>query len=180
MIRLAGILIVGFVAFVFFRNAMIPESWDPSRSFRQAALADIAALPSIHGGNASCVNCHQDEDETHQDSMDELEGGAHNSLSCESCHGPLAHHVADDRKIADARIDYSRLLCINCHGNSVSLPVDFPKFLLADEKLPPNREAQLLEAAVESGSKKIYRHKKDVHNGMDCTECHFSFHDPET
>ncbi|HJM63348.1 MAG: hypothetical protein CMN05_01535 [Roseibacillus sp.] len=180
LVRLTGLYVIGIVGFVFVRSAVEPETWSREDSYRKAALEDLAKRPSIHGGNDSCVGCHQDEEGTHQDSMDELMDGAHSSLSCESCHGPLAHHVSDDRKIGDARIDYTRMLCLNCHGNLVSLPAAFPKMILGDEHLSPAREAELLKAAKAAGKEKFYRHKKKVHFGMDCTECHLSPHDPET
>lgn len=179
LIRLAFLLFAGVVALLLARNALVPPTWSQSESYRKAALEELAQRPSVHGGNQSCIDCHQDEKNTHRTAMNDLLDGVHKSLSCESCHGPLAHHVAGDRKIADALIDYSRISCLNCHGNLISLPADFPKFILSDEPLPPNRETELLEAAQRADSKKFYRHKKSVHAGVNCTECHVSFHDPE-
>lgn len=182
LIRL-GVLLVGVIsALLWIRAAMVPKTWNSEEAFREASLEELARQPSIHGGNQSCINCHQggeDALETHEDAMDDLLGGAHKNLSCESCHGPLGHHVADGRKIADALVNYSRVACLGCHNNLVSLPAGFPKFILSDEELTPQREAELKEAAQEAGDENFYRHKKRIHDGMNCTECHVSFHDPE-
>lgn len=174
LVRLAGLLLLGGAGFVAVRAAMIPPTWNSANSFREGALADIEALPMKYGGRASCVDCHEDGSETHAEAAEILSEGPHKGISCETCHGPLAHHVADGKKIADARVEYSRLVCLGCHANLTGSPPWFPKFVTADEEISPRRE----EAVKEAG-KKIYRHKDNIHRHMDCTECHYSFHNPE-
>lgn len=180
LIRLAGILIVAGVGFAFVRQQMIPDTWNWEGSYRESALADVAAKPMTYGGNHSCASCHEDSDGTHDSVIEELSTGAHKGLSCEACHGPLGEHVRDNKKIADARVEYSGLVCLHCHSNLISRPPQHPKFILKDEILPDWREKELLEAAKERGQSRIYRHNRKVHAHMDCVNCHISFHDPET
>ncbi len=184
LIRLGALIVCGGIAFAVFRNSMVPASWSSEDWYRKDSLAEMAGKAMKHGGNKSCLGCHEDSDNIHEDVMDTLEEGVHHSLSCESCHGPLAHHVQlrDGKriKIAEARTEYSRLACLKCHANATNRPATHPVFIHATEKLTPWREAQLQKAAEEEGERKFYRHKKSVHPHMDCLNCHETFHDPET
>ncbi len=179
--RLVGLLILGVAGFVVARSALVPDTWNYSDSYREAFLDELAQKPMKHGGNDSCAGCHEDEEAggSHKSAIEDLAGGAHAGLSCESCHGPLADHAVGGEKIAEARVDYSRLVCLTCHSNLISSPADFPKFIQSKEEIQPRREAELLAAAEADGDEKIFRHKSKIHLGMDCTECHTSFHDPE-
>ena len=159
---------------------MVPSSWSSSDGYRKDSLAEIAKKPMRHGGNESCSGCHEDSEGTHEDAMATLREGVHRNLSCESCHGPLADHVQNGKKIAEAMTEYSRLVCLKCHTNAINRPATHPMFIHAAEVLTPWREAQLNKAAEEAGKRKFYRHKKSVHPHMDCLNCHETFHDPET
>jgi hypothetical protein len=180
LVRLVALLLIGGAAFIAVRAAMVPKTWNSERSFREGYLPEAAAKPMKYGGNASCQSCHEDEDEIHEMAFEDLADGPHHGITCESCHGPLAHHVQDNKKIADARTDFSRLACLTCHANLISSPPQFPKFITETDVLTPQREAELLKAKQDAGSSKIFRHPDDAHDKADCTECHFSFHNPET
>ncbi|MEM7145056.1 MAG: hypothetical protein AAF591_07950 [Verrucomicrobiota bacterium] len=178
--RLAFILLVGGATFVFVRGAMVPDTWNQKRAFREAALPEIAAKPMKYGGVASCAECHEDEDEIHELAYEDLAEGPHSGIACETCHGPLSEHVKDGKKFADATTNFSRLACLTCHSNLISTPPQFPMFITEDDVLTPRREAELLKAKLDAGKSKIFIHPSDAHNKVDCTECHFSFHNPET
>ena len=178
--RLVILLVIGAAAFVAVRAAMIPSTWNAERSFREGALSELASRPVKYAGNQSCVDCHEDEDGIHETAFEELEDGSHKGISCESCHGPLVDHVRDGEKFADAQIDYSRLACLTCHEHLISTPPLFPMFIAKDEVLPPQREAELLQAKIDAGGTKIYRHPSSAHSHVDCTDCHYSFHNPES
>ena len=180
LLRLAGILILAGVGLVVARSVLVPPSWNSDESHRDAALAELQEKPMKYGGNQSCIDCHQDKDGLHKDMHEELSAGAHKSLSCESCHGPLADHVQDNQKIAQAKIEYTGLVCLHCHNNLISRPATHPRYVAGDEELTPQWESALMKAAIEEGEKRIFRHKKSNHASMDCVECHQYFHDPET
>ncbi len=180
LIRLGALLALGLIAFAIFRTLMVPSSWSSTDGYRKDSLKEIAKKPMQHGGKESCIGCHEDSEGIHEDAMATLREGVHQSLDCESCHGPLAHHVQDGKKIAEARTEYSRLVCLKCHTNAINRPATHPVFIHAMEVLTPWREAQLQKAAEEAGDRKFYRHKKSVHPHIDCLNCHETFHDPET
>jgi hypothetical protein len=180
IVRLTILLLIGGAAFLAVRAAMVPDTWNSQRSFREGYLPELAARPMKYGGNASCASCHEDENEIHEMAFEDLADGPHHGISCESCHGPLSHHVLDNKKIADARTDFSRLACLTCHANLISSPPQFPKFITRDAVLTPQRKAELLKAKLDAGKSKIFIHPEDAHDKVDCTECHFSFHNPET
>lgn len=119
--RLGLVLAVGFVLFLWIKQAATPESWNYEIWFREDSLTDLANLPLAHGGNDSCEECHEYE---YEDTMD----FAHRTLSCESCHGVLADHVKGDKKVANAVVDRSKSQCLNCHEPLISRPPDFPQF----------------------------------------------------
>ena len=182
LVRLGILLACGGIAFAVFRSYMVPASWSSEDGYRKDSLVEMAKKPMQHGGNKSCVGCHQDSDgnDIHEVAMQDLKGSAHRKLSCESCHGPLSHHVQNEKWIAEARTEYSRLACLKCHTNAINRPATHPVFIHATEALTPWREAQLQKAAEEAGERKFYRHKKSVHPHMNCLNCHVTFHDPET
>ena len=119
--RLAGVLLVALVAFLFIKSWAQPDSWDFEHWYRRDSLNDMTEQPLAYGGNESCLTCHED-------SNSELLDAAHNRLSCESCHGALADHVQNGEKTADAFVDESTWQCLNCHDDLVTKPKGFPVF----------------------------------------------------
>jgi len=118
--RLGLVLITGLVLFMVIMISQTPASWNYEVWYRGDALIEIRALPIVHGDNASCVECHEDESE-------EAANYAHKPLNCEGCHGPLTLHVQDGEKIADA-VGKSDWQCLNCHEAQISKPSDYPQF----------------------------------------------------
>lgn len=146
--RLGAVLVIGFVGFMVVKAIATPASWNYERWFREDSLKDIASYSLAYGGNESCQTCHAEEDE-------ELLGANHKSLSCESCHGALADHVRDGKKIATAKVDdESTWQCLNCHETLVTRRPDFPQF--STDQIPEHEE---------------------VAKGALCLVCHFP-HDP--
>lgn len=121
LVRLGLVFAVGLAVFFSIKAWQTPETWNEEVWYRGAAREDIANLPSVHGGNQSCQDCHED-------AYDDATSYAHENLSCEGCHGPLSLHVRDDEKIADARPGASNWLCLNCHSPLISRPTDHPQF----------------------------------------------------
>ena len=181
LVRLALLLVLCGVGFAAVQTFMVPSTWNSAEWYRAGSLEDLKEQPLMFGGNESCIACHKnDRENAHIRATKEIRSGMHISLSCESCHGPAGLHVRDGEKIAQARIEYSGLLCLSCHNNLISTPASFPKQILANEDIQARREAELLEAAHAKGNAKILRHKTRVHMHMDCVNCHKIFHNPET
>lgn len=154
--RLAVVLAVFFVGFLVLRQLATPESWNYEGWYRAAALEEMKTQPMIYGGisslgarerNDTCKSCHADE-------VKVLRKKKHKKLSCESCHGPIVDHVANEKKIAVALIDRSRSQCTNCHSVQINRPDGFPQFTM-----------------------KIDKHKKAAKEELPCLKCHEA-HDP--
>jgi len=120
LVRLGLLLTVLLAIFLGIKAWQVPDSWNYEVWYRGAAREEIAGLPSIHGGNESCRSCHED-------AYDDATSFAHQNLNCEGCHGPLASHVRDGEKIADAR-GASNWQCLNCHEALISRPKDHPQY----------------------------------------------------
>jgi hypothetical protein len=153
--RLAFLLVIAFAVFVSAILVITPDSWNYEVWFRGDSLIDNEAEPLAYGGitdiasrkrNQACKSCHAEE--TRQ-----LKKRKHKTVSCEACHGALADHAQDEKKIAAAPIDTSRWQCLNCHAPLISRPETFPQFI--DE---------------------IPKHKK-LEEGAPCLKCHEA-HDP--
>ncbi len=151
--RLGAVLIIGFVGFLALKALATPASWNYEDWYRNDAKKEIASGPLIYGGNESCQTCHGDEKQ-------ELAEFKHETLSCESCHGALADHVRNGKKIAAAKVDDgSNWQCLNCHEKLitrklVSNRLDFPQFRV--DRVPEHEE---------------------VAKGLLCLSCH-NPHDP--
>jgi hypothetical protein len=155
--RLGIVLVVCVTGFLVIRSYAVPNSWNHDAWYRGDNQEDLKKQPLIFGGNESCQSCHEDvslvaavaskgEEKFVDEFGDEIEIEfdeepasvmvfAHKTLSCESCHGPLAHHAAGEDKIGDAIVmDKSNWQCMNCHEELISRPVDLPQFTEAVEK----------------------------------------------
>ncbi|MDZ7753905.1 MAG: cytochrome c3 family protein [Gammaproteobacteria bacterium] len=117
--RLIVILVAALAVIGWGGQALVPDTWDSDNWYRKAALVELAQRPPLHGGNMSCEtsSCHDGSDEQHAKRLAELPKGTHYGLACESCHGPLASHVENGRKTADARIMRTGEACLTCHAN---------------------------------------------------------------
>lgn len=135
--RLGMVLGAAFILFLVIKSLATPASWNYESWYRGDALSDMASEPLAHGGNESCVYCHQD-------AVKRVKKLRHKRLSCEGCHGALADHVRDGEKIADAIvITESRWQCLNCHSQLISKPKGFPQFTME-----VNKHAELEEKTV--------------------------------
>lgn len=121
--RLCILFVVFFVVAALVRWWATPASWNYEfdRWYRLDAEKQEASSPLVYGGNESCKECHAAADK-------KLNKFHHKKLSCESCHGPLADHVREGKKIAAAIVDRSRWQCENCHLEQINRPKGFPQF----------------------------------------------------
>lgn len=126
--RLGVVLGAAVILFLVIKALATPASWNYESWYRGEALTDMASQPLAHGGNESCLECHQD-------TVKKVKKFRHKRLSCESCHGALADHVQGGEKIAAANVvTESRWQCLNCHGELASKPKSYPQFTMAVDK----------------------------------------------
>jgi hypothetical protein len=124
LVRMAGLFVVGIVAFFVLRWWMVPKSFGEYGHYRGAALAEIAARPMHYAGRAACEECHTDI-------VAKRKGSPHERIGCETCHGPQLAHVeaGGDQK---PPLPDSRNLCPKCHAASPFRPKGFPQVVVAD------------------------------------------------
>jgi hypothetical protein len=118
--RLIALLVIAIVALVLGRGLFVPETWGAYGSYRGANVAQQMAQPVIRGGDASCRACHEKE-------YDAKLGGAHATVRCESCHGPVTEHAREGEKVAEMPKPSDNVACLWCHEELESRPTDFPQ-----------------------------------------------------
>jgi hypothetical protein len=118
----AGIVlgVVLVAAFIVPRVIPVPESLQKF-GFDKVNVVENnvawASHPLEYADFEVCNTCHATEYDTWQ-------LGNHQAISCETCHSPAYDHVNGGPA---PEIDRSPQLCINCHGQTVSRPADFPQ-----------------------------------------------------
>jgi hypothetical protein len=120
--RVAILLFAVLIAMVLGRSLFVPETWGEFGPYRGGAVADHRNKPIRHGGNESCAMCHDAEPADHA-------AGAHASVQCELCHGPLALHadLEEGEVLAEMPVRRSRELCELCHRRLEARPTEFPQ-----------------------------------------------------
>ena len=119
LIRVAAVFLLGAVAFIVVRAAVIPKSFGRYGPYRGAALAEITAHPIVFAGHDVCEGCHPDVQETKAK-------GVHARVNCESCHGPQSKH-ADDPSTVKPVLPEIATLCVRCHSRNAAKPTGFPQ-----------------------------------------------------
>ena len=123
VVRVASLFAIGFAVFVVIRAVLIPDDFGVLGFYRAGALDDVKAQAPVYAGQAVCVECHSDVGELRA-------AGAHATVSCEACHGPLASHAADFQ-VKPRALD-PRSLCLQCHTAAAGKPPEFPQIVAAD------------------------------------------------
>jgi hypothetical protein len=103
-----GIVLVYSVA----RALLTPASFGEYGFYRGAALQEMAQRQPVHAGRVECASCHEQEEKV-------LAKGAHQTLSCEGCHGAGQAH-AENPDIKPQILNYSH--CVRCHERNISRP----------------------------------------------------------
>ena len=123
LLRLAAVFAIGLLLFVGLRAALVPEDFGKYGHYRPAAVDAASARPVVHAGQAACLECHTDVGDVRSK-------GLHRVVSCESCHGPHAKHVADPEVKAHKPDD--RETCVRCHAANTGKPKWFRTVTIAD------------------------------------------------
>lgn len=117
-------MLIGVLAFLVLRAAVIPKSFGQYGHFRGAALGEISARPVAYAGHATCEGCHVDV-------VDQKKLGRHVRIACEACHGPQGKHADDPTSIKPAKLD-TAVLCARCHEANSAKPKFLPQVDTAD------------------------------------------------
>lgn len=122
--RLLLVTIMIVVAYFTARHFLVPASFGQYGWYRADALKDYQALPLHYGGQAACVDCHEEVAKKRVKAK-------HRNISCETCHGPLQGHVEDPTAVKPAKVG-DPIFCIRCHERAPARPEKFPQVVLAD------------------------------------------------
>jgi hypothetical protein len=123
VLRLAAVFAAGILVFLVVRWWLVPPDFGVYGHYRAGALDDVRARPVAYAGQAACAECHTDVVELRQ-------GGRHDRLTCETCHGPLAAHAAGEGS-APARPN-PREGCVRCHARTAGKPRAFPQVIVQE------------------------------------------------
>lgn len=124
LIRLAAVMVIALVAFVFLRAAVVPHSFGQYGHYRGDAIGEAAARPIGHAGHDVCEACHTDV-------VDQKKLGKHVVVACEACHGAQAKHADDPASIKPPKLD-TAVVCARCHEANSAKPKTFPQVVTAD------------------------------------------------
>jgi hypothetical protein len=119
LLRIAGVFVVGTLAFFGLRAFFVPHSFGEYGHYRGDAIAEIAALPIVHAGHETCETCHTDI-------FAVKTKGKHAGVACEACHGPQAKHTEDPVALVPPKPNPA-ILCPQCHEASAAKPKWFPQ-----------------------------------------------------
>ena len=115
LLILFAVLISGFLVA---RHFLIPESFGQYGHYRGLALEDNKNHPVKYSGQELCGECHDDIWELRNSDL-------HQSISCETCHGPGWEHV-EEPAAGQLVIPEGREFCGTCHSVNPARP-DFIK-----------------------------------------------------
>ncbi|PKM80742.1 MAG: hypothetical protein CVU89_12470 [Firmicutes bacterium HGW-Firmicutes-14] len=116
-VRVGSLLAVVLILFAVGRAFAVPDSFGEYGRYRGNNLQENADKEvSFTKGNEVCRDCHNTV-------FQALTGEYHNSLNCESCHGPAAAHVAaigaeTDETAKPVEIEETVELCSACHAET--------------------------------------------------------------
>lgn len=119
LISVAVVFLLGAVAFVALRAAVIPKSFGQFGPYRGKALLEMEARPVKYAGHDVCEGCHPDVAETKAK-------GVHAHVNCEACHGAQAKHADDPGTVKPVLPDTAKL-CVRCHSENIAKPSGFPQ-----------------------------------------------------
>jgi hypothetical protein len=117
--RVVLVLVVALAAILLGRGSLVPRSFGLYGPYRFDNVAEqMSVRTPRHGGAESCTACHKPRHDEHA-------AGAHQRVSCEVCHAPLASHVRAGAKVAAMPVDRSFTLCARCHRRIAGRPAAF-------------------------------------------------------
>ncbi|MBU0742583.1 cytochrome c3 family protein [bacterium] len=122
--RLFALIGIAVVIALIVRARLVPESYGDLGHFRADAIEDAKRFEPRHLGPAACVECHDDVVALHAKD-------AHARVTCESCHGPGAVHVASEGEGGIIRPG-GKEPCLVCHRLLPARPGEFAQIVPRD------------------------------------------------
>jgi hypothetical protein len=126
LIRLGGFFGIAALAFLVIRPFFVPETFGDIGHYRAAAVGDVSARPVQYADPSACETCHGDVVALRVEKQ-----SRHTAIRCQSCHGPLATHVASDGAQKPALPDVVPL-CVRCHETTAGRPSFVPHVNIAE------------------------------------------------
>lgn len=107
------------VALVVMRRVLMPKTFGQLGHYRAQAIDEIVARPIKYAGREACSECHDDIATVRR-------AGRHQTLACETCHGPAQAHVSSGGEVKPI-VPRERAFCPQCHGFDPARPTGFPQ-----------------------------------------------------
>ena len=120
-VPLSIIFVLAIAALILARVFLVPASFGKYGFYRADAVDEIAARPIAYAGAKACADCHDDK-------VSLKAGGHHQSVACETCHGPAEAHIESPDEVKPV-IPQGRGQCPICHGYNPSRPSGFPQIM---------------------------------------------------
>jgi hypothetical protein len=113
---IGAFLFIGFVL----RGLAVPADFGRDGPYRAGARDDAASARAPRfRGSAACLECHTAENQ-------ETARDVHQTVQCETCHGPGAAHI-DAPKQSHLAVDRDAAACLVCHRKLTARPGPFPQ-----------------------------------------------------
>jgi hypothetical protein len=118
----AAVLLIGFTAATVVGGGVAMGLYDVYGYHPEKNAASWASLAPAYADTATCRACHAAQ-------YVPWTAAPHATVSCETCHGPLAAHAADPAAVKPdsliASTSASSNLCARCHERTVGRPAAF-------------------------------------------------------
>lgn len=147
LVVLAGLLVVGGVAFKVTTLQLVPDTFGDQGPYRAAALGELSGKKRLlMPSDAQCLSCHADVGEERKDAL-------HKAVRCFHCHGVGTAHMEETRKAEgqpgatyrpaeqwdgnfltkqDLYITKDRKACLVCHEAIVGMPEDMQQIVVVE------------------------------------------------
>ncbi len=126
------VLLIGVILWFGVVKNRVITSFGQYGHYRADAIDDEAQREIRFMTNAPCLSCHAYETRLH-------DNGRHKTISCEFCHGVLADHVKDNKKIGALPVkkrEEIKVLCLRCHNKAIQArPKDVIKTVVMPDHL---------------------------------------------
>jgi hypothetical protein len=172
--RLAIVFAIAIAALIAARIIFVPPTFGDIGHYRAAAIGDVTSLPIKYAAREICADCHPDEAQMHSRAR-------HQTVACETCHGPSAAHMGDPTNVKPI-VPRERAFCPQCHGYDPSRPTGFPQIEpLSHNPMKPCFECHVphapepptLPSSCSACHGEIARLKAASHHAtLECTQCH--------
>ena len=127
MLAIVGGTAIALAFVLFVAGAAVTVVYDEYGFHPERNARSWAALTPRYADSTVCRRCHEAE-------YAPWVASRHLTVVCESCHGPLAVHAAEDPDLAPvaAIVKPAAGLCAACHERAVARPAGFPQVALAE------------------------------------------------